>query len=148
MDSESIWSSFVSLWNLAFSCGCTMFFFLILEDTSPFWWGYWYPCFGLLVVSPLGFKALFTLGAGVCVTHSLTITYGATPTGLLVASMAAKLISSMYLWPGTGGARMGDLSHYRQTPYWLSYADSAWLHYVNCCTFKKVYCTGIYPFFK
>ena len=27
-----------------------------LVDTCPFW-GHWYPCFGLLVMSPLGFKA-------------------------------------------------------------------------------------------
>ena len=25
--------------------------------TSSFLWGYWYPCFGLLLTSPLGFKA-------------------------------------------------------------------------------------------
>ena len=61
-----------------------------------------YPCFGLLVTSPLGFKArvgsaLFALGGGVHVTHSLRFTCGATPADLLVASMAAKLISSTYL---------------------------------------------------
>ena len=40
---------------------------------SPFLWGHWYPCFGLLVTSPLGFKArvgsaLFVLDRGVRVT--------------------------------------------------------------------------------
>ena len=49
------------------------FFFLkIVEDMSPFW-GHWYPYFGLLVMSPLGFKArvgsaLFELSGGICVT--------------------------------------------------------------------------------
>ena len=32
------------------------FFFNFLADTCPFW-GHWYPCFGFLVTSPLGFKA-------------------------------------------------------------------------------------------
>ena len=31
--------------------------FLILEDRKSFLWGHWYPCFGLLVTSVLGFKA-------------------------------------------------------------------------------------------
>ena len=40
---------------------------------ESFLWGHWYPCFGLLVTSPLGFKvrvgsALFKLSGGVCVT--------------------------------------------------------------------------------
>ena len=40
---------------------------------ESFFWGHWYPCFGLLVTSPLGFKArvgsaLFELSGGVCVT--------------------------------------------------------------------------------
>ena len=52
------------------------------------------PCFGLLVTSPLVFKArmgsaLFALGRGVCVAHSLRFTSGATPAHLLAASMAA-----------------------------------------------------------
>ena len=46
------------------------FFFKFLEDMSPFLWGHWYPCFGLLVTSPLGFKArvgsaLFELSRGI-----------------------------------------------------------------------------------
>ena len=36
----------------------TFFFFLkFLADTCPFFGGHWYPCFGFLVTSPLGFKA-------------------------------------------------------------------------------------------
>ena len=34
----------------------TFFFLKFLADTCPFW-GHWYPCFGFLVMSPLGFKA-------------------------------------------------------------------------------------------
>ena len=37
----------------------------------PFLWGHWYPCYGLLVTSPLGFKALCTLGGGAHVTCSI-----------------------------------------------------------------------------
>ena len=48
---------------------CLSFFFLkFLADTCPFLGGHWYPCFGFLVMSPLGFKArvgsaLFTIFA-------------------------------------------------------------------------------------
>ena len=68
-----------------------------------FLWVNWYPCFGLLVMTPLCFKArvgsaLFTLGRGVRVTRSLRLTPGATPADLLVDSMAAEPISSTYLW--------------------------------------------------
>ena len=41
----------------------------IFEGQKPFLWGHWYPCFGLLVTSPLGFSkpewsALFALRGG------------------------------------------------------------------------------------
>ena len=39
--------------------------------------------------SPLGFKALFTLGKGIHDIRSLRFTSGVTPADLLVASMAA-----------------------------------------------------------
>ena len=60
------------------------------------------PCFGLLVMFPLGFKArvgsaLFATGGGICVKHSLGCTSGATPADLLSASMVAEPISSTYL---------------------------------------------------
>ena len=41
-------------------------------------------------------SALFALGGGIHVTHSLTFTSGATPGDLLMASMATKPISSTY----------------------------------------------------
>ena len=46
-------------------------------------------------MSPLGFKtrkvALFTLGGGIHVTHSLRFNSGTIPADLLMASMAAEL---------------------------------------------------------
>ena len=64
---------------------------------ESFLWGHWYPYFGLLVTSPLGFKArvgstLFELSGGIHVTLtcSLRFTSGVTPADLLAASMAAE----------------------------------------------------------
>ena len=53
--------------------------------------GHWYPCFGFLVTSPLGFKArvgsaLFTFCGGKCNVHSPRFTSGATLADLLEAS--------------------------------------------------------------
>ena len=66
---------------------------------SPFCWATDTPVFGLLVTSPLGFKArvgsaLFALGEGIRVAHYLRFTSGATPADLLAANMAAEPISS------------------------------------------------------
>ena len=76
--------------------------FLIYGGHESFLWDHWYPCFRLLVMSPLGFKArvgsaLFALGTGVHGTYSLRFLSGATPADLLAASMVAKPISSTYL---------------------------------------------------
>ena len=68
------------------------FFLKFLADTCPFLrGGHWYPCFGFLVTSPLGFKArvgsaLFAFCGGECNVHSLRFTSGATLANLLVAS--------------------------------------------------------------
>ena len=45
-----------------------------------FFGGHWYPCFGFLVISPLGFKAkvgsaLFAFCGGKCNVHSLRSNY-------------------------------------------------------------------------
>ena len=100
-------------------------FFLITGGHESFLWGHWYPCFGLLVTSPLGSKArvaLFTLGRGVYVTHSLRFSSGAAPADFLDASMAADPISSTYLRPGIGGVRR--LLTYslcrKNTQFWLT----------------------------
>ena len=61
---------------------------------SFFWGGHWYPCFGFLVTSPLGFKAsvgsaLFAFCGGECNVHSPRSTSGATRAYLLAASITA-----------------------------------------------------------
>ena len=64
------------------------------------------PHLGLLLTSPLGFKAL---GGGMHVTHSMRFTSGVTLGSLLAAtSMVAKLNSCMYLRAGIGRARNHD----------------------------------------
>ena len=35
----------------------TLFFLKVFGGHMSFFWGHWYPCFGFLVTSPLGFKA-------------------------------------------------------------------------------------------
>ena len=51
--------------------------------------------------------ALFALGGGICITHSLGFTSGATPADLLAASIAAKPSFPATLW-GIGGTRNQD----------------------------------------
>ena len=58
-------------------------------------WGHWYPCFGFLVTSSLGFKArvgsaLFAFCGGKCNVHSMRSTSGATHAYLLVADIATS----------------------------------------------------------
>ena len=105
-----------------------LFLLKFLEDITPFcgstdapvldfWWH-------LLWFSKPEWAALFTLSGGIYVTHSLRFTSGATPADLLAVSMAAKRISSTYLWAGIGGAQNQDLlCHRRKTLYRLSYAS-------------------------
>ena len=99
-------------------------FFLIFGGHKSLLWGYWYPCFQLLVMSPLGFKA----SGGIRVTCSLRFISGATPADPLAASMTAT-----YLW-SIGGTRNRELSCHRsrceirQTLYRLSYPGSARKH--------------------
>ena len=62
-----------------------------------FIWGHWYPGFGSLVTSPLGFKArggsaLFTFCGGECNVHSPRSTSDATLADLLAAG--AQLVLS------------------------------------------------------
>ena len=56
--------------------------------THVLFWGHWYPCFGFLVTSPLGFKTRVVLPYSLFV-HSPRSTSGATPANLLTASIAA-----------------------------------------------------------
>ena len=72
------------------------------------------PLFGLLVTSPLGFKV--RVGSLIhawkrCACYTIPeFTSSVTPADLLAASMAAELISSMYLRTGIGEAQNWDLS--------------------------------------
>ena len=79
------------------------FFFFFLKKrfwrTHVLFWGHWYPCFGFLVMSPLGFKArvgsaLFAIFfcRGECNVHSPRFTSGATLADLLAAG--AQLVTS------------------------------------------------------
>ena len=59
-------------------------------------WGHWYPCFGFLVASPLGFKtgvgsALFAFCGGECNVYSTRSTSCATLSDLLAASVQPVL---------------------------------------------------------
>ena len=68
------------------------FFFLkFLADTHVLFGGHWYPCFGFLVTSPLGFKArvgsaLFAFAEENVMYISLRSTSGATLANILAAS--------------------------------------------------------------
>ena len=80
------------------------FFFFLINFcwTHVHLWGHWYPCFGLLVTSPLGFKArvgsaLFELCGGVrdIDLRSLRFTSGATHLPVYNASIAASRLPHM-----------------------------------------------------
>ena len=86
--------------------------------TSPFFkksfwghmcliWGHWYPCFGFLVTTPLGFKArvgsaLFACFVEANVMYIPRSTSGATPADLLTVNIAANhfltCISRGWMW--------------------------------------------------
>ena len=76
-------------------------FFKIFWGTQFLLWGHWYPCFGLLVTSALGFKARVDHPLLACFVdvHNgfLRFTSGVTPANLLMASMAASHIPYMYV---------------------------------------------------
>ena len=79
-------------YNKLFMVGYTKrnFFKKILEDISPLS-GHWYPIFRTSGDVSSRFQSQSRqpyLHWGICVTHSLRFTYGGTPAGLLVISMA------------------------------------------------------------
>ena len=83
---------------ILFTRSIKYFFKKFLLDTCSFW-GHWYPCFGILVTSPLGFKpewaALFELCGGMRDIHSLRFTSGVTPLLVYIASIAASRFPHM-----------------------------------------------------
>ena len=92
---------------------------------ESFLWDHWFPCFGLLVTSPLGFKAkegsLIHTWQRNTWYISLEIHLWCDTCRPLSRQHSNQAFSSTYLQPGIGGARTGDLSRHRRTLYWLSY---------------------------
>ena len=75
-----------------------IFFFKVFGRHMSFFGAHWYPCFGFLVTSPLGFKAregsaLFAFCKGKCNVHSPRSTSGARLADLLAAG-AQPVLSS------------------------------------------------------
>ena len=79
--------------------------FLFLKSfwrTHVLFWDHWYPCFGILVTSPLGFKArvgsaLFNFFcSSECNVHFPRFTSGATCADLLAASSSDAVNSKLY----------------------------------------------------
>ena len=130
-------SSWTLLSDLGILCRLVLqqnfFFKIFFGGHESFLWGHWYPCFGLLVTSPLGFKAkvgsaLFALGGGVQVT--LHIPWDSPLVlHLLTSGQPAWLLSWSlpHTCGGSGGSRTGDLSLHERTLNRLSYAGSALL---------------------
>ena len=72
---------------------------------------HWYPCLGVLMTSPLGFKPEW---AGICDVHCPRFTSGATPVDLSMVSMAA-------------GRSFPHAIHYR----WIKFSTDTPSHYFN-----------------
>ena len=83
-------------------------FLKIFGGHMSFLWGHWYPCFGLLVTSALGFKArVDSLACFLACMLFLRFTSGATPADLLTASMAAEPLWPTYLQPSDISTSIG-----------------------------------------
>ena len=129
------------------------FFFLkIFGGHESFLWGHWYPSFGLLVTSPLGFKArvgsaLFALGGGVRVT--LHVPWDSPLVLHLLTSWWPAWLPSRSLphtCEGIGGTRSGDLSLHERTLNRLSYASSACCLNLNNCVFPILWIIHLVKF--
>ena len=124
------------------------FFLKTFGGHESFLWGHWYPCFGLLVMSPLGFKArvgsaLFELSRGVCVT--LHVPWDSPlvwhlPTSWQPAWQPSHLfhIPARHWWDSKPGAIMPPLTVWDQAdalPTELSRRGSGYqfysLHHIN-----------------
>ena len=87
-----------------------LFFLKIFGGHMSFLWGHWYPCFGLLVMSALGFKArVDSLACFLACVLFLGFTSGATPADLLMASMAAEPLCPTYLQPSDVSTSIGGI---------------------------------------
>ena len=99
----------------------TIFFFFFFKScwrTHVLFWGHWYPCFGFLVTSPLGFKArvgsaLFTIFCGgECNVHSPRFTSGATLADLLAAG--AQPVTSPHACAEVGLGSVSNVRSHKQ----------------------------------
>ena len=121
-----------------------MFFFKILGGHESLLWCHWYPYFGLLVTSPLGFKArvgfaLFELSGGICV--MLHVPWDSSLVWHLLTSWQPAWqpshlfhIPARHWWDSKLGAIMPLLTVWDQagqTLYRLSYPGSAISHCRN-----------------
>ena len=115
------------------------FFFLIFGGHESFLWDHWYPYFGLLVTSPLGFKArvgsaLFKLSGGVRVMLHIALDLPLVqhlPTSWQPAWQLSHLfhIPARHWWDSKPGAIMPPLTVWDQAGqmlYWLSHPGSAY----------------------
>ena len=99
-------------------------FFFIFYFLKSFWrthvlfWGHWYPCFGFLVTSPLGFKArvgsaLFAIFCGgECNVHSPRFTSGATLADHLAAG--AQPVTSPHACAEVGLGLVSNVQSHEQ----------------------------------
>ena len=122
-----------------------------LEDISPFcgatditvldfWW-----C--LLWVSKPEWVTLFALGGGIYVTWPLRFTSGVIPADLLVASMAAEPLPSIYLQAGISGAQNWDVSYHHCLTVW-DQADALPTELCRLGTSRHTWLGGIVINFK
>ena len=128
-------------------------FFKIFGGHESFLWGHWYPCFGLLVTSPLCFKArvssaLFTLGGVIRVT--LHIPWDSPLVLHLLTSWQLTWLLSRFL-PHTckciGGSQTGDLLLHERMLNRLCYAGSFYLSLSLFLSHRWI-CLCVFPFSK
>ena len=74
------------VWNIYYDYDYDFFF----GGHKSFLWGHWYPCFGLLVISALGFKARVDPLACFVACVILRFTSGSTPADCIEVSMTAE----------------------------------------------------------
>ena len=109
---------------------------------ARFFWGggggHWYPCFGFLVTSRLGFKsrvgsALFTFCGGDCNVHSPRSTSGATYADLLAAGIATSPVPTYCCRGEVAGIRTRALRISVSLPTELHRDRQNWLVLVFAC---------------
>ena len=114
------------------------------EQWESFLWGHWYPCFRLLMMSALGFKARMDPSLSCFPTYMQRISQvhsGTTPADLLMANMVAEPFWSIYLhmcrsrweWNPWSSIPHHNAVNHSATPVWS-----------NCLTF--MFCEFFWKF--